>query len=207
MAVTFYDEALFNKIKKWVKDPNMQILKPEETSRLFEITADETFDKPLTLPIIALSRSKDIELLSTKKQPRSFAGATTEDGAFMLNVIPMKLGYQLDIYTKGMFEADEYVRNFVFNFVNYPHLTVDIPYNGKNLRHNATISLEESITDNSDIKEHLFADQFARFTLKLQIDDAYLFSVPGSPRVTLEGFELEVQDRTTDEIVETHTIP
>lgn len=207
MAVTFYDEALFNKIKKWVKDPHMQILKPEETSRLFEINADTTSDKPLTLPIIALSRGKDIEILSPNKQPRSFNGATTLDEAYSLNVIPIKLNYQLDIYTKGMYEADEYVRNFVFNFVNYPRLVVDIPYNGRNLQHNATISLEESIADNSDIKEHLFADQFARFTLKLQIGDAYLFSVPDSPRVVLEGVDLEVQDRTTEEIVETHAIP
>ena len=32
-----------------------------------------------------------------------------------INVIPIQIGYQIDIYTKGIAEADEYIRNFVFN--------------------------------------------------------------------------------------------
>ena len=30
MGVRFYDEAIANKIQKWIKDPNMVILKPNE---------------------------------------------------------------------------------------------------------------------------------------------------------------------------------
>lgn len=94
------------------------------------------------------------------------------------------------------------MRNFVFNLVNYPQITVNIPYSGANIEHNSTLSLESSIVDNSDIREHLFADEFVRFTLKVFIDDAYLFSVPESNLVTLEGLGLEVEDRVSKQIVE-----
>lgn len=226
----------------------MQILKPEETSRLFEIEADVNKDRALQLPVIALSRNKDIELLCTKKQPRTFnaipmkigdtpiVDPTTQDfnatvreagsigkkdiSYISMNVIPMKIGYQLDLYTKGMSEADEYIRNFVFNFINYPKLTVELPYLDLKLQHNATITLEESVTDNSDIKEHLFADQFVRFTLRLDIDDAYFFSLPEAQSAYVDSAELdstipynpalhssfEVMDRITKEIVETQKL-
>ena len=34
MAVNFYDEALVKKIQGWITDPNLRILKPNETTRL-----------------------------------------------------------------------------------------------------------------------------------------------------------------------------
>jgi len=34
------------------------------------------------------------------------------------------------------------------------------------------------VSDNSDIPERLIKDQFTRMSLKINIDDAYLFSVP-----------------------------
>ena len=55
MAIRFYDEAIYEKIKKWVKDPNVSILKPDETERLFKQKADENKDKPITLPLITIS--------------------------------------------------------------------------------------------------------------------------------------------------------
>ena len=63
------------------------------------------------------------------------------------------------------------------------------------------IYLDSTISDNSDIKEHLFADQFVRFTLKLIIDDAYLFSIPVKDPVSLELGDIQVLDSKTKEIV------
>ena len=36
MGVRFYDEALVNKIKSWVKDKEMRILSPENVDKLFQ---------------------------------------------------------------------------------------------------------------------------------------------------------------------------
>lgn len=196
MAIRYYDEAVVSKIQNWTKNnKNIRILKPEETTRLFEIDAHTTSDKPLTLPLIAISRDKDIEILNTQKQTKTFSGYSfklDENVNMPINAIPIKLSYQLDIYTRYMKEADEYVRNFVFNFINYPNLKITLPYNDSNFEHESNILLEASITDNSDIKEHLFADQFTRFTLRFIIDDAYLFSIPENVPAKLSQIDLNV---------------
>lgn len=205
MAIRLYDEALVNKINKWVKDPNLTILKPDETTRLFQMRADQADDKPITLPLIALSRDKEIRILNTQKQSKTFSGFVIQSNqktTMTMNVIPIEISYQLDIYTRKMEEADEYIRNFVFNFINYPKLVVNLPYNNVNLTHESNIWLDESVVDNSDIQEHLFADQFYRFSLKLVVDDAYLFSLPLKETPRIESIEFAVQDSTTKEIVE-----
>ena len=153
MAIRYYDEALANKIRAWVKDPNIKVLKPDETAELFKIQADEKKDMPITLPLIALSRLPRISILKTGKNPMSYDGlkifAYDNDGKIVandkmqkLNAIPIQLEYQLDIYTKELAECDEYFRNFVFNFVNYPNVTIEIPYNDCKLTHNSTIYLD-----------------------------------------------------------------
>lgn len=239
MGVRFYDEAFIKKISKWVKDPALRILKPEESTRLFELTADRKEDATLTLPLIAVSRLKDIDILNTQKQPKTFNGlkirAYAADGTELtgaeffnvldnnqprintnltptkdigkivsVNVIPIQISYQIDIYTKGMAEVDEYLRNFIFNLINYPKLTVSLPYNDIKFEHDSNISLERSFTDNSDIKEHLFADQFVRFTLKVTLSDAYLFSIPVREPVRVSKISIAVKtdDNTDIEIVE-----
>jgi len=169
------------------------------------LTADRTQDNTLTLPLISISRNRDVELLSAQKQPKTFDGFsldTNEHVSIPVNVIPIQIGYQIDIYTKGMAEADEYIRNFVFNLINYPKLIIELPYNNLKFKHESNISLESSITDNSDIKEHLFADQFVRFTLKLTLSDAYLFSIPINDSAHIDEVIIKVQtDEDTFEIL------
>lgn len=223
MSIRYYDEALVDKIKRWVKDPNLQIIKPEESTRLFEMVADENKDQPLSLPLISISRDRSIEIINTQKQIKTFQGFNQSDKESInipANVIPINVGYQIDIYTKGMIEADEYVRNFVFNFINYPRMKINIPYNNLNVEHVVDLHLDSNIADNSDIKEHLFSDEFVRFTLKINLEGAYLFSLPKNQMATWASEEevdeetgevlnkviipgqLEVKDRYTKEVVE-----
>ena len=223
MSIRYYDEALVDKIKRWVKDPNLQIIKPEESTRLFEMVADENKDQPLSLPLISISRDRSIEIINTQKQVKTFQGFNQSDKESInipANVIPINVGYQIDIYTKGMIEADEYIRNFVFNFINYPRMKINIPYNNLNVEHVVDLYLDSGIADNSDIKEHLFADEFVRFTLKINLEGAYLFSLPKNQMATWASEEevdeetgevvnkviipgqLEVKDRYTKEVVE-----
>lgn len=181
MAIRYYDDALVKKIKSWVKDPNMRVLSPVDSTRLFQLKSDLENDKPLTLPFIAISRDSSIEIVNTNKQALTYDGAhleVDEEKSKQLNAIPIKISYQLDVYTKYFEEADEYIRNFVFNLINYPKLSIEIPYNNSNILHNSNIQLESTIADNSDIPERLIAGQFTRMSLKFNIDDAYLFSVP-----------------------------
>jgi hypothetical protein len=199
MAIGLIDEALYAKIQGWIKDPNMVILKPNETLRLFQTVADQTNDKPITLPLIALSRDSDIEVLQTNKRPLSFSGTILEannKNVELLNGIPIEVSYQLDIYTKGFAEGDEYLRNFVFNFVNHPKLIINIPYNKVNLKHTANVRISSTITDTSDIPQRLFSGQFTRWTIKLFVDDCYLFSVPVNTTPGIELGNVEVIEST-----------
>lgn len=197
MAIRFYDEAIIDKIKGWVKDPNMTILKPDEMTRLLQQRADQTLDQPISLPLIGLSRDPDIEIQSTNKKPLTFDGLmirADEEKSIQLDAIPIEINYQLDIYTRYGYEGDEYMRNFVFGFVNNPKMIVEIPYNNQNLTHTFNVRLLSRVSDNSDIKERLFADQFTRWTLFLQVDDAYLFSVPIKDNVSIVEVEIETLD-------------
>ena len=181
MSVRFYDEALTEKVKSWIKDPNLKVLGPQESTRLFQLRADESNDKPLSLPMIAISRDSDFEIISTAKKALTYDGghiAADENKSELLNGIPISLSYQIDIYCKFFAEADEYVRNFIFNIINYPNLHIVIPYNNSNIVHDSTVLIQSGVSDNSSIQERLISGQFTRMTIKVVIDDAYLFSVP-----------------------------
>ena len=183
MAVRYYDDAIVAKLKKWVpEESNLRILKPDESQRLFSLHADDKKDTKLTLPLVALSRDKDIELLSNVKQSRSFDGITyitTPEATAKINVIPILVRYQLDIYTKTYEEGDEYVRNFLFKLINNPSLYITIPYNNvPSLKHIANIRVLSTVSDTSDINQRIFSGQFTRWTIQMELQDAYLFSVP-----------------------------
>ena len=190
MGVRYYDNAVYEKIRAWVKDDRMRILKPQESMRVFQLAADLSDDKPITLPLISISRNTNVEILSTGKRPMSFDGLMVKsDGkkTHQINAIPIRLDYQIDIYTKEFDLGDEYVRNFVFNLINHPKLTVTIPYNNLNYHHDCNITLGSTVQDNSDIPQRLFSGQFTRWTISFTIDDAYLFSAPIESNVSMAG--------------------
>ena len=211
MSTRFYDTAVLEKIKTWVRDENMTITSPDETRRLFEYVADTNNDTPIKLPLIALRRDPAFRVLNTNKRALSYNGALIDsnvkilDSALVarntsLNAIPIQLDYQIDIYTRRYAEADEYVRNFVFNIINYPELKVKIPYNDLNWVHKSNIRLNPDISDNSSIPERLMPGQFTRFTIRFSIDDAYLWSVPVKDSPLISGVWLDVDHEELTQI-------
>lgn len=201
MSVGLYDKALTEKIQKWVSDPKMTITSPDETRRLFQYRADIKNDAPIELPLIALRRGKSINVINTSKKPTTFDGYTlqaNEKNIMSISNVPISLDYQIDIYTRYFPEADEYVRNFVFNIINYPTLDISVPYNDVNYVHTSNIRLVNNIEDNSDIPERLIPGQFTRFTIGITVDDAYLWSVPiRRSNLTVEA-EVQVKLRNED---------
>ncbi len=206
MAVRYYDDALIMKLQSWLPEASpLRILKPDESKRLFELTADDNKDQPLQMPFIALSRNNDIELLLNIKGPRSYDGLRLigdVDNTALLNVIPIKLEYQLDIYAKRSDEADEYMRNILFKLINNPVIKIEIPYNSDSIQtfarkidkkaeieHIANIRVLSTVSDTSGISERLFSGQFSRWTIGLEIQDAFLFSIPYKRNWKLNGVE------------------
>lgn len=205
MSIGLYDQALYDLVTGWLGENKTRVLRPSETSELFRINADINKDQVLTLPLIAISRNTDIEILQTKKTLLSFDGkilkvSKDSKSSIQLNAIPIQLGYQLDIYAKDVDEAYEYVREFVFAFINNPVIKITIPYNGTNIVHQANIRMQSTISDNSDIPERLFRDQFTRVTLQLDLNDAYLFSTPVRENARIVAGDLDIVKPGTNTI-------
>lgn len=204
MSVRFYDEAVANRIKSWIKDPDLLVLKPDETARLFQTRADIKNDKKLTLPLIALSREPEIEILNTQRKPMSYDGLKLRlydnktgkevrlNSTFKLRAIPIRIAYQIDIYCKNLVECDEYAREFTFKLINKPTVEIEIPYNNVKLTHESTIHMENTIRDNSDIPERHFETQFTRFTINIIIDDAYYFGVEKKDNLLISAIDVAV---------------
>ena len=217
MAINYYDEAITQKIKGWLADSSkVRVLGPDESDRLFKIQAEDSGDKPLKLPLIALSRNKEITIESTVKQNKSFDGLIIGSGSkanttLHFNVIPIKTTYQLDIYTKKQAEADEYIRQYLFKLINNPQIIIDITYNGYLVRHTANLRVLDSVSDNSDISAHIFPGQFYRWTIQLELHDGFLFSIPVKDNWTLSTDFTETDgsiiEDTIDVPEETPNIP
>lgn len=207
MAIRFYDEAVATKINNWLpKDKNrkIQVLKPDEVKRLFEIEADEKKDKPLSLPLIAISRDTTIDIMQPTMVPMSFDGMMIEsDGVqtIQLDAIPISLSYQLDIYTKRFDEGDELLREFLFKIINNPQLVIEIPYNNQKLSYVTALILQSQVEDTSDISQRLFPGQFTRWTLRFNVDRPYLFSVPLKNNVDIEA-DVFIKDKRLDSLIE-----
>ena len=197
MSVKLYDDALIEKFSKWTKDTNISILGPGESKRLLEMIADSNNDEPIKLPIISIKRVGGFKILDLGKRPLSFDGATLDanyERASQLNAIPISIPYQIDVYTRYLNECDEYVRNLVFNIINFPQLDINIPYNNENRSHYSNIRLTGDVEDNSDIPERLISGQFVRQTLPIVIDDAYLYDVRYRDVYSIE-FETIMEDK------------
>lgn len=208
MAVRFYDEALLKKFQKWTADTQVQLTGVNETRKLFEVVADKNNDKPIQLPLIALSRNGGYTIQEKYKQPRSynsneFIRMQDANSGALLNAIPIGISYQIDIYARHLAEADEYARNIVFNIINYPKLNIEIPYEDSGLTHDANIRLITDVEDNSDIPERLISGQFTRFTIGIDIDDAYLFDVRVKDNLSIVEGQLHIvqPDRVDKELI------
>lgn len=207
MSVRYYDDALIEKIKAWFPDNrNLRILKDNDVTRLIESQAFDSDDSPLTLPIIMLSRGSDIQLDLNVKNVKSFdglrLGSTSDNKVAELNVIPITVNYQLDIFTESSEDADEYVRQLLFKLVNNPTLYINIPYNNFNLKHIANLRVGSTISDTSDISQHLFIGQFSRRTFQLTLMDGFLFNIPYRKNWMIEFADLQLNKETPTEDIQ-----
>jgi hypothetical protein len=202
MAISYYDDAITQKIKGWLADSSkLRVLSPDESTRLIQLQAEDSNDEPLQLPLISISRNKDIEIESAIKQNKSFDGlviAQNEKATVHLNVIPVKTTYQLDIYTKKRIEADEYVRQYLFKLINNPQIIIEIPYNNYVVKHTANLRVLNTISDTSDIATHIFPGQFYKWTIQLELQDGFLFSIPQKQKWKIIGVDVAAVDKISD---------
>ena len=185
MSVSLYDEAIVKKLRFWTSDTNVSVSDPDT---LFTYRADAQGDDQIKLPVISLNRGP-IKLIRTGKLPLSKEGiklVANDKKVTTLRAIPMRLSYQLDIYTRYRKESDDLVRELVFKLVNNPRLEIEIPYEDSQYTHKFTLTLEDDIEDNSDVAQHLEKGEYYRITLNLVIEDAYMFNYRAKDTISLE---------------------
>lgn len=180
MSVELYDKSLVEKLSKWTRETDITILTPSETRNMMAILADRSNDSEVKLPIISLKRPGGYSVLRKGSSPLSKVGArifANNEVGKRLRAIPISITYQLDIYTRYQDEADEYVRNIVYNIINTPRLDITIPYYDTNYVHYSNMFMTGEVEDTSDIPERLISGQFTRMSIQIVVDDAYLFDV------------------------------
>lgn len=194
--IHLYDESLIKKLKFWTENTAVNVYSVSETERLFQVTADKTYDSNIKLPIICLRRDQGFRILNYNKKPLSFDGMTLRADAIsarVLNAIPISIPYQIDVYTRYQKENDMYMRNLIFNIINYPTLQINISYKDYSYTHNANIRITSSNVDVSHSNIKLFPDQFCRQTLSIDIDDAYLWDIRDRGVVTISDSALQIK--------------
>lgn len=177
MSVSLYDQAVIDKIKSWLGPGTIPIMSSLDVEDTFSQVLDENNDQGIELPLIAVHRD-GFTLAQTERATITSYGLTIEanpDNNEWVNAIRIGLEYQIDIYTRYMKEANEYVRNMVFNLINFPRVTIELPYYDQKLPFNSTIHIAEQIQDNSSIPQRMIFGQFTRLTIRAAINDAYLF--------------------------------
>ena len=195
-GLELYDKALLDKLSYWTKNTQLRIFGPNESRQTFMSIIDENKDQKISLPLITLTRNGGFTINNPNKQPLAYDGVVVDgsiEKAAQLNAIPITLNYQLDIYTRYMSEADELVRAFIFNFINYPKIEVTVPYNGMDVKHISSVRISPNIEDNSDIPERLIPHQFTRETLNVNIDDAYLWDIKIRDNLQIEADDIFYQ--------------
>lgn len=192
MSTYLYDEALVRKFKSWTHSSEIEIFGPNETSRVFEVIADRTGDEPIKLPLIYIERDRGFNIINngTTRRPLSYDGKdinVDRRRSEILNVIPISLSYQINVYTRYAKEADVLVRNLIFNIINYPALEVTVPkvniYNEEteeyhSFSHTARIEFGNTeIQDNSNEKERFIEGNYTKLSFLITINDAYLWDL------------------------------
>ena len=201
MSAILYDNALINKLKKWTEKADVQIYGPSDQYRIFQINADKSNDKSFKLPAIVLSRN-GYSIDNISKRPMVWDGKkieADENKVKQINAIPVKLDYNIEVYARYYDEADSYMREIIFNVINYPRLDIDIPYLGFNTIHASNIRISSSsIEDNKQGGLLSFNDQICSLKLQINIDDAYLWDSRVRTTVSIEGDGLTVNPVNPD---------
>lgn len=172
-----YDKVIVDKFKKLFNDDRITIQPPENAIRYTAQLEDDN----INFPLISLNRTN----WSMRSNDISFAQSRTgvlnrvndDNTLSVMKIIPIRMDYQLDVYTVDRLSNDEIYRELLFYFLSNPTLTVNIPYT-LDTEHVFNLFFNADIVDNSDTVEHVNRGVLYRYTSTFYTDDAYLFDGP-----------------------------
>lgn len=190
-----YDEAVVSLFRKLFDDNRIHVSPPEQAIRFVAQLEDDN----VKFPLISINRtnwsirSGDINWSASRMGlPDSLNSNNT---ANILHVIPIRIEYQLDVYTVDRVTNDEILRELIFYILLHPTLKVNIPY-GLESEHVFNLFFNDDITDNSDTVEHINKGVLYRTTATFYTDDAYLFAKTKA-NVVVPRMSVNINENTT----------
>lgn len=210
MSLKLYDTALLEKIEKWTDKTSLHVYSPGDSKHVKEVILDEGEDKNIVLPFIVINRDDGYTLNNYNKIPMTFSGKklhADDTKVITLNAIPITINYNIDVYTRYLDEVDAYVRELVFNIINYPKLEVIIPYMGINMKHYSNIRLSSYNVSDISASERLASDDITCYRIQINVDDAYLWDVRARTTAEIVSddsyVEIHSDDENQDVVLET----
>ena len=149
-----YDDAIVEDLKKSfnpmnVPNPAVSVIDPENA---ITIAAQIQNDK-IKFPVVALSRRTPIEIdTSLRNFTRAKKGTpvvfdSEKNIIYNEKVEPIKLSYELSVFTTNTEDMDEITRELLFKYSSMYYLTVKIPYESKRqIRFGLVADISEGIS-------------------------------------------------------------
>ena len=181
MSVNLYDKAIVEDLRKLTEDTRIHIVPSENAFRTIgKLNNTEDY---IELPLISISRT-GWSLLDAQHSQK-FEGATyqydrKEDYVQNIQLMPIKINYLLDVWTRTKEENDDIMRELIFYYTDHPTMFVTVPY-GADYKHKFNIFFTDDVEDNSDIVEQKNRGEYFRQTIGFYTDDAYLWKTSSRP--------------------------
>lgn len=183
-CVTLYDDAIISKFRSLFTDTTLSILPPENAIRfLAQLRRDD-----VKLPLVSLNRlGYSIQLDQINQKARNVGSFVTRDGAnnnVFAQVIPIRIEYQLDVFSVDRVTCDAICSELIFYFIQNPTLSIHVPF-GLDIDHDFNLFFDSDVVDNSDTIEHTEKGVIFRNTLTFYTNDAYLFQSKKKPQAVI----------------------
>jgi hypothetical protein len=173
MSVISYDKAIIDNFRKVFNSDAIYILPVENAIRF---TAQLNRDD-VKFPLISTTRLGYSIVNSNVNFPAKMIGGfkdRSDNYNIFAQSIPIRIDYQIDVFTVDRVSCDEIVRELIFYIGQHPTLKAHFEY-GLDYDHNFNLFLNDEIEDNSDTVEHINNGVLFRNTLTMYTDDARLF--------------------------------
>lgn len=191
MSVKCYDDAIVKRFRAVFGTNNVYVLPVENAIRF---TAQLKRDD-VTFPLISTTRLGysivGDNVNYNAKMTGSFVRREDDNNNTFATSIPIRIEYQMDIFTVDRESCDDIVRELIFFFLTRPTLVAHFEY-GLDIKQNFTLLMNDDIVDNSDTVEHINNGVMFRNTLTFYVDDARLYmnnpQVQGKIECGVESF-------------------
>jgi hypothetical protein len=174
MSVYLYDKAIAELFNQITGDSIM--VQPPETA--IRNTAQLNGDR-MQFPLVSINRTgygiRFEELNFNALHQGGTVRINENSNITMARIIPIRIDYQVDVFTVDKHMNDEIVRELLFYFALKPTHELHVPY-GINIEHKYNLILNEDVVDNSDTVNHVNNGVLFRTTFTMYCPDAYLWA-------------------------------